>query len=105
MSPTQLSLKKLRDEGYTAWVVETYNHITKQRRDLWNFADILAIRKDDILAVQATSYSNISSRVKKISWAEEVDAVRQAGIRIEVWGWHQPKGKGTTWKLRVVDCS
>ena len=104
MSPTQLSLKKLRDEGYTAWVVETYNHPTKQRRDLWNFADILAI-KDDVLAVQATSYSNISSRVKKISLAEDVDAVREAGIRIEVWGWYQPKGKGTKWKVRIVDCS
>jgi len=105
LSPTQLSLKKLRDEGYIAWVVETYNHITKTRRDLWNFADILAIRKDDILAVQATSYSNISSRVKKISLAEDVDAVREAGIRIEVWGWHQPRGKWTKWKVRIVDCS
>lgn len=105
MSPTQLSLRQLRAEGYTAWVVETYNHITKRRRDLWGFADILAIRKDGILAVQATSYSNISSRVKKISLAEDVDAVREAGIRIEVWGWHQPKGKWTEWKLRIVDCS
>lgn len=101
-SPTARSLAKLRKEDWHPWVVETFNHYTKTRRDLFGFVDILAIKGSETLAVQATSYSNVSSRVNKIAEHDNVGFVREAGWRIEVWGWHKV---GRFWQCRIVDCS
>jgi hypothetical protein len=38
-SPTQLSLKKLREEGYTVAVVEHWNSFARIRQDLFGFID------------------------------------------------------------------
>lgn len=101
-SPTARSLAKLRKDGWHPWVVETFNHYTRTRSDMFGFVDILAIRENETLAVQATSYSNVSSRVKKITEHENVGFVRDAGWRIECWGWHK---KGRFWEVRIVDLS
>ena len=42
-SPTQLSLKKLREEGYTVAVVEHWNSFARIRQDLFGFIDLLAL--------------------------------------------------------------
>tara|TARA_B100000949_G_scaffold67649_1_gene60101 strand:- start:2017 stop:2325 length:309 start_codon:yes stop_codon:yes gene_type:complete len=102
VTPTARSLKFLREEGYLPAVVESFNSFTKQRKDLFGFIDILAIKQDETLAIQATSRSNISSRVKKIAESETVGAVREANWRIEVWGWAKINGR---WQLKRVDCS
>lgn len=102
-SPTQRSLEYLREQGYLPEVVERFNSFTKQRKDLWTWCDILAIRKDEVLAVQVTSTSNISARIKKIQESETVGRVRDAGIRIEVHGWGK-NSKGR-YVLRVEDIS
>ena len=101
--PTERSLKALRADGYTAAVVEKWNPHMKIRHDLFGFIDILAIRGDETLAVQATSGSNVSKRVTKIAEHENVAAVREAGWRIVVHGWRK-NSKGR-WVLREVDCS
>ena len=102
-SPTQRSLAKLRADGYLAAVVEHFNHVVRIRQDLFGFIDILAIRRGEVLGVQATSRSNVSSRVAKIADHPNVAAVREAGIRIEVHGWGKmASGK---WECRVVDVS
>ena len=66
VSPTQRSLQELRDRGYSAWVVEHYNSFTYQRKDLFGFIDILAIKKGETLAVQTTSRGNIQARIKRL---------------------------------------
>ena len=103
MTPTQRSLKHLRDNGYHAEVVEKWNHITKTRKDLWGVADILAIRDGEILAVQTTSGSNVAARVKKIAESEIVPLIRSAGVGLLVHGWRK-NAKGR-WELRIVDVS
>tara|TARA_B100000029_G_scaffold230060_2_gene227535 strand:- start:581 stop:892 length:312 start_codon:yes stop_codon:yes gene_type:complete len=102
LSPTARSLKKLRDEGWKPWVVEVFNHFTKKRKDLFNVADIIAYKDNEILLVQATSASNVSARVKKIAESEHIDGLREAGFQIEVWGWRK---SGNKWVCRQVDCS
>ena len=107
ISPTQNSLKKVRKEGYIAGVVEKWVMGADIRRDLFGFIDILAINKEggDTLAIQCTSYSNIASHIKKIEADElavNLAAVRKAGWRIEVHGWHKVKNR---WQVRVVDLS
>lgn len=102
-SPTARTLERLRKEGWLPWVVEKWIPQTRTRSDLFGFIDVLAIRGGETLAVQATSRSNVSSRVKKIGDHTNVAAVREAGWRIEVWGWG--KMANGRWQLRVVDVS
>lgn len=102
-SPTQRSLKHLRMQGYLAEVVEKTIPRVFIRKDLYGFIDILAIRDGEILGVQATSASNVASRVHKIAVHDNVGAVRKAGIRIHVHGWR--KNAKRRWVLREVDCS
>lgn len=102
-SPTQRSLAELRKRDYLAEVTERWIPGANIRRDLFGFIDILAIRDDEVLGVQATSGDNVAARVTKIAEHVNVGAVRKAGIRIEVWGWR--KNAQGRWTLREVDCS
>ena len=101
-SPTQRSLEYLRELGYHCEVVEKWNSFTRQRKDLWGWCDILAIRKDEVLAVQVTA-SAVADRIKKIQESDTVANVREAGIRIEVHGWRK-NSKGR-YVIRVEDIS
>lgn len=103
MSPTQRSLKHLRDQGYLADVVEKWIPRANIRKDLYGFIDILCLRDTEILAVQATSASNVAARLKKIRDHENLGAVRKAGISIKIHGWGK-NAKGR-YVLREVDIS
>ena len=83
-------------------VVERWNAFTKQRKDLWGWCDILAIRRDEVLAVQVTA-SAVSARLKKIQESDTLAAVREAGIKVHVHGWR--KLKDGKYHIRVVDIS
>jgi hypothetical protein len=102
MTPTQRSLKHLRDLGYRVAIVEKWNPHARIRQDLFGFIDLLAIKENETLAIQATSRGNISSRVKKIEEAEALEAVRKAGWRIVVQGWGKLK---QGWCLKEVELS
>ena len=101
-SPTQRSLKYLREQGYHCEVVEKWNPWTRQRADLWTWCDILAIRKDEVLAVQVTA-ADVAKRMRKIQDSDTVALVRDAGIRIEVHGW--TKRANGRYAIRVEDIS
>lgn len=101
-SPTQRSLARLRADGYLAEVVERWIPVVKRRRDLFGFIDILAIRDDEVVGVQATSASNAAARIAKITDHANVGTVRRAGLRILVHGWAKRRGR---WHCREVDLS
>lgn len=102
-SPTQLTLRKLRDDGYTAEVVEKWNPHARIRQDLFGIIDVIAVRGTETLAVQATSATNVSARVRKIGDSPLIGAVREAGWSVRVWGWGK---RGNRWTLvRDVDVS
>jgi hypothetical protein len=102
VSPTQLTLRKLRNDGWTAEVVERWNPHARVRNDLWGFVDVLAIKGDVTLGVQTTSASNVAARVHKIADHPNLPLVREAGWRLEVHGWSKKDGR---WVVRVVDVS
>jgi hypothetical protein len=102
VSPTQRSLKYLRDQGYTVEVVEHWNHFARKRQDLFCFADLLAIRENEVMLVQVTSGTNVSARVKKITESEHIDIVRKAGMSVFVHGWRKLK---SGWAPKIVDLS
>lgn len=103
-SPTQLSLKIMRGQGYTCAITEHWNAFDRKRHDLFGFIDLLCIRKNEVVGIQTTSASNVSARVKKITSHENVGFVRDAGIQIFVHGWAKnTKGR---WTLsRCIDLS
>ncbi len=102
ISPTALTLRALRRDGYTAQVVEHWVPGANVRRDLFGIVDVLAIRGEETLGVQATSDSNVSARVRKIAESEHIAAIREAGWSVFVFGWRK---EGTRWVCRKVDCS
>ncbi len=103
MTPTQRSLKKLRDEGWHCAIVEKWNSFTKTRHDLFGCIDILAVRGEHTLGVQTTSASNVGARVRKFAESEDVPKLRDAGWILKIWGWR--KGKDGKWVCREVDVS
>lgn len=102
MTPTQLTLRLLREEGWLAEVVERWVPGANIRKDLFGWVDIVALRDGETLAVQCTSYTNISARVKKIAESDTVDHVRKAGWSIWVIGWRKVNNR---WTDKTVDCS
>jgi hypothetical protein len=103
MTPTARSKAHLETAGYLVEVVERWNAWARIRQDLWGFADLLAIRRGEVLVVQVTSRDNISKRVSKIAGSDKAPRVREAGIRIVVHGWG--KMASGRWELKEVDCS
>jgi len=100
-SPTQRSLKLMRERGYLCEITERWNPFAKIRQDLFNFVDVLCIKDGETVAVQTTSYSNISARVKKISELDTAPIVKLAGWKIIVQGWR--KDKSGKWVVREVE--
>ena len=110
MSPTQRSLKKLRDSGFVARVVEHWNPHARIRQDCWG-ADILAfwpgtstpvdpaMWHNRPILVQTTTAGNASKRVAKVLAIPEAAAwVRQGnGFVIHSWGLRGERGKRKVW--------
>ena len=104
-SPTQLTLQRLRKEGWTAAVVERWKPCMRKgklepygvRVDLFGLFDVLAFNDWWVLGVQATTAANHASRVKKMKdnpllaeWLRRDDRIA------EVWTFRQKK-KGARW--------
>lgn len=99
-SPTQLSLKLMKERGYKCEITEKWNQFARIRQDLFGFIDVLCLGDGEVIGVQTTSYSNMSARVKKIREHENFAKVNAAGIRVIVHGWHK---KGARWEVREVE--
>jgi hypothetical protein len=108
-SPTQRTLKELRDQGCVAEVVERWITIPGhpgggKRKDLFDVIDIIACRplqgsiieglEFELLAVQATSAVNHTTRLKKAKESEGLRAYLKTGNKFEVWSWGKKKIKG-----------
>ncbi len=103
MTPTQRSMAHLRKQGYLVAVTERWNPHARIRQDLFGIVDLIGLRDGETIAVQTTSGSNVSARVRKIAESDATPVLREAGWRIVVHGWRQDsKGR---YQLREVDIS
>ena len=110
-SPTQRSIKYMRELGYTCAIVEHWNHYTQRRNDLFGFGDLLAVGNGSIVLIQVTSGSNTAARIKKIKTECRDNAIAwlQAGGQVEVQSWRQlvkrnkdgTKSKRGRWEIRL----
>ena len=104
MSPTQRTLKRMRESGDYALVkvVERWNAFARIRQDLWNF-DILGITtKGETHAIQVTTKGNVNARIKKITDSEFTPHLRDANWTLLVEGWYKPKSR---WESVITDLS
>ena len=102
MTPTQRSLKYLRDAGYTVAIVEHWNSFARIRQDLFGIIDLLAVRGTETLGVQTTSSTNVAARIRKLEESPMLSILREANWSIHVHGWRKV---GNRWQVRSVDIS
>lgn len=103
MSPTQRTLAEMRKRGYMSAVVEKWNPHAFIRQDLFGLIDVICLGNGETIAVQTTSGSNVSDRIRKIAESDKTAEIRKSGWKIVVHGWRK-NAKGR-WMLREVDCS
>lgn len=101
-TPTQLSMRLLRNEGYgLVAVVEKWNPHARIRQDLFGFADLVAVDDNTVTLVQTTSRSNMSARRHKLEESTAVKVWLQSGTRrLELHGWRK---KGRFWEVKIEE--
>ena len=93
-SLNQRTITLLEERGYVCDTVESYNAFTRRKKDLFGLFDILAIGKGETIAIQLTSKSNMSTRIKKISESEYLPEILRSKWRVIVLGWYKkPNGR------------
>lgn len=92
-SPTQRSLKLLRDLGFTCQIVEHWNAFARRRIDLFGIIDIVAIKSGStgVLGVQTTTSDNLSARVHKAEAEETMKIWLNCGNRLLIHGWDKSR--------------
>lgn len=110
-SPTQRTLKALREQGRICGIVERFNHYAGPhgiRQDLFGFIDIICIDPEQgIVAVQSCGQS-FSEHIKKMTEERgEIMSLWLEHAPVELWGWRKVKVKrgsvAMKWKPRVAD--
>jgi len=95
MSPTQLSLRWFRANGWLVDVCE--RRYGGKSHDLFGMLDLVAVRPGQTAGVQVTSAGNVSARMHKIGSVENLDsllALKAAGWVIVVHGWRKSTRDG-----------
>lgn len=103
-SLTALTIDYLYSQGcQLVQKVEVWNAFARKKNDLFQCWDVLAIKDEETIAVQVTSRSNVSARLRKIAEADSTPHLRRAGWTLLVWGWDKDsEGK---WRVKEVNVS
>lgn len=110
LSPTQRTLRELRQQGRICGIVERFNTFVGPygiRQDLFGFIDIIALDPErGIVAIQSCGQA-ISEHRKKILANEIAPEWLKSGGRIELWGWRKVKlhrgGKALRWVPKIEE--
>tara|TARA_R110000796_G_scaffold229663_6_gene347103 strand:+ start:5819 stop:6181 length:363 start_codon:yes stop_codon:yes gene_type:complete len=97
-SPTARTLQHCRDKGVLCEVVEQFVNFPPpgHRKDLFGIIDMIAcVPGGGILAIQATSASGVSARLKKAKAEPRLKVWLESGGGFEVWGWGKKNGRVT----------
>ena len=108
MSPTQRTIRALKQDGAHCGIVERFNaHVGPFgiRQDLFGFIDIIALRAGGIVGVQCCAGSGFAAHDRKIRENEMAPEWIKSGGSIELWAWRKVKlkrgGKAMRWKPRI----
>ena len=111
LSPTQRTLRALREQGRVCAIVEKWNGFVGPhgiRQDLFGCIDVLALDPErGVIGVQSTG-QDFAGHYRKLTEerAQEcLDWLRTPGTALELWGWRKVKakrgGKLLLWQPRV----
>ena len=114
MTSNERTLKRCRQSGHTAAVVEKFNpHVGKfgVRQDLFSIIDVIALDHDrGIIGIQACTGSSYQEHIRKLTRQEAArsrDWLKTPGAILEIWGWRKIKvrrgGKAVVWKPRIKE--
>lgn len=111
LSPTQRTLRALRDRGLVAAIVEKWNQYAGPyglRQDLFGIIDVLALGPDGVVGVQACAGSDFNTHLRKITEEQAENTIAwltTPGCSLELWAWRKVKlkrgGKAERWQPRV----
>jgi hypothetical protein len=102
MSPTALSLRLLRRQGWLACIVERRLPIDRfVTVDAFGVGDILACHPHErkVMLVQTTSARNAAHRVAKAKARPELAGWLRAGGNFQVWAWSK---RSSRWEARII---
>lgn len=112
MSPTQRTLKVLKDRGCKAGIVERwlrYAGSFGKRQDLFGIIDIIAISPTGVLGIQCCSGS-LAEHYRKLTEEknqESYDWLMTPYCRLEIWSWRKllkkRGGEAKVWKPRIAE--
>ena len=111
MTPTQRTIRELRNQGYRCAIVEKWNpHVGAHgiRQDLFGIIDVIALDPErGVIGVQCCG-SDFSGHFRKMAeekYQESVDWLSTPGAHLELWGWRKVKvkrgGKAMVWRPRI----
>ena len=111
VSPTQRTLRELRNQGRRCAIVEKWNAYVGPagvRQDLFGIIDVLALDPErGVVGVQSCGQSFAAHERKLLEERHEecVDWLSTPGTSLELWGWRKvkvkPGGKAMRWKPRI----
>jgi hypothetical protein len=110
MSPTQRTLKRLREQGITAGIVERWLAFAGKfgkRQDLFGIIDIIALDPiDGVIGIQSCG-NTFSSHYKTITeekYQNTLEWLETPGTKLEIWSWRKvvkERGSGVyIWRVR-----
>ena len=111
MSPTTLSLRYLRADGWLVDVCERWipaGPVGQVRKDLFGMLDLVAIRGTQTVGIQTTSASNALARLKKMTDPDHEPAARAliyAGWTLVVHGWRKSTSDGRACNHGAAPCA
>ena len=107
ISPTQRTLRLLRQEGCHCDIVERWNSFVGKfgiRQDLFGIIDLIALYPNKITGIQCCG-SDFAAHDRKIIASEYSREWMLSGGALELWGWRKIKknrgGKLMIWKPRI----
>lgn len=111
MTNTQRTLKYLKDQDYRCDIAERWIKIPNhpaggKRRDIFGFIDVIALGKDNIIAVQSCGQA-FSEHNRKIMRNENVIKWLESNGKLLLIGWRKIKkkrgSKQMIWSPRVKE--
>ena len=110
-SPTQRTIRALKDQGRVCGIVERYNaHVGPHgiRQDLFGIIDIIALDPErGVIGIQSCG-SDFAAHERKIlieRAQESIDWLSTPGAKLELWGWRKVKlkrgGVAMRWSPRM----
>jgi hypothetical protein len=112
LSPTQRTMRHLRDQGSVCAVVEHFNPYVGEhgiRQDLFGIIDVLALDPTGVWGIQCcgTDYRSHIEKLTVLKAQETTDWLNTPGTRLFIYSWRKVKlqrgGKAMRWSPRISE--